>query len=114
MSTEEFFVESDNDCPVVVSVGAALNKFGELEVEMEKTRHTGRRKEEKTVATLDREETRELARRLGVEPEGLSGALREHFEDGGLPFSPGDVERLFGETLDFLLDNGARYRLRRE
>lgn len=112
MSEKEFFVESDNDQSVVASMGASVNKFGEFVVEMEKERR-GRRWE-KTLAVVDRTDTRELARALGVREEELSGTVASRFGEAGANLTVGDVERLFSEVLEFILDHGVRYRLRCE
>ena len=114
MSAKEFFVESDNDQPVVASLGAAVNKFGEFVVEMEKERYGRRSRTEKTLAVVDREDARELAKALGVGEDELSRALNGHFGEVGRNLSVADVEKLFGEVLDFILDHGVRYRLKRE
>ena len=114
MERKEFFVESDNDQPVVASVGAALNKFGELEVEFERMSYGRRRGKSKMVATVDRYDTKELAAALGVDAAEVSGVMAERLGDAGVNPSPSDVEALFGAALEFILDNGVRYRLKRD
>ena len=57
---------------------------------------------------------RELAKALGVGEDELSRALNGHFGEVGRNLSVADVEKLFGEVLDFILDHGVRYRLKRE
>lgn len=63
-------------------------------------------------AILDAEETKLLANHLNVELSELTTFFSEEFDDSGTCAHACDGEYLFADILDFILDCGAKYKLK--
>ncbi len=102
---------TDDDLPVVATLYVWLSEVGELLVEYHREALHGRGGETTTRAVVDEEETETMARYFGLPKEALPALFEErcslHYAT-----TAGEVERLFQEALELILETGAQYRFR--
>lgn len=108
---EKNLIITDGDLDVEVAVYAMLNEFHELVIEYCHNDDMAPGRSFSRSATVDREETREIARLLNIKVEDLPKRIHE---ECGVSYgsTPSHAETVFQETLDFILDCGARYELK--
>lgn len=108
---EKNLIITDGDLDVEVAVYAMVNEFHELVIEYCHNDDMAPCRSFSRSATVDREETREMAKLLNIKVEELPKRL---YEECGVSYgsTPSHAETVFQETLDFILDCGARYELR--
>lgn len=108
---EKNLIITDGDLDVEVAVYAMVNEFYELVIEYCHNDDILPDRSFRRSATVDREETREMAKLLNIKVEELPKRL---YEECGVSYgsTPSHAETVFQETLDFILDCGARYELR--
>lgn len=114
LSLKQVIVESNDDLEIWSSITVWESPRQELVVQLEFIDYDDRDRDSKTFATLDRDETALLAECLHIAAEALPQALFDRFGDTSNSAVPSEVEALFQEILNFVLDHGARYRLSRE
>ena len=122
MEDRGFCIESDGDQPVVATVSVEFDRWGELQVELayedyrrpEREGSRSRLPRRRARATVDRADAERMARRLGKLVAQLPAAFEERWGDAGWCLPPRQVEAIFGEMLEFILDCGVQYRLRDE
>lgn len=108
---EKNLIITDGDLDVEVAVYAMVNEFYELVIEYCHNDDMAPCRSFSRSATVDREETREMAKLLNIKVEELPKRL---YEKCGVSYgsTPSHAETVFQETLDFILDCGARYELK--
>ncbi len=108
---EKNLIITDGDLDVEVAVYAMVNEFHELVIEYCHNDDMAPGRSFSRSATVDREETREMAKQLNIKVEELPKRL---YEECGVSYgsTPSHAEMVFQETLDFILDCGARYELK--
>lgn len=108
---EKNLIITDGDLDVEVAVYAMVNEFHELVIEYCHNDDMAPDRSFSRSATVDREETREIARLLNIKVEDLPKRI---YEECGVSYgsTPSHAETVFQETLDFILDCGARYELK--
>ena len=108
---EKNLIITDGDLDVEVAVYAMVNEFYELVIEYCHNDDILPDRSFRRSATVDREETREMAKLLNIKVEELPKRL---YEECGVSYgsTPSHAETVFQETLDFILDCGARYELK--
>lgn len=114
LTLKQVITESNDDLEIWSSITVWESPRQELIVQLEFIDYTDRERDRKTFATLDRDETHLLAERLHLSPEALPQALFDRYGDTSNTAVPSEVEALFQEILNFILDHGARYRLTQE
>lgn len=114
LTLKQVIVESNDDLEIWSSITVWESPRQELIVQLEFIDYDNRDRDRKTFATLDRDETRLLADQLHLSAEALPQALFDRYGDTSNSAVPSEVEALFQEILNFILDHGARYRLTQE
>lgn len=110
-SVDKCLIITDIDLPVVASVFALINHSGELVVEYRLEDDNEPRRNSTKRATVDRDDTLTMARRLHISVEELPARLNEECgtaSDG----TPSEVEYIFGEALNYIIEAGVQYRLK--
>ena len=111
---EQVIAESNDEMEIWSSVTVWRNSNNELMVRLEFTDSDDPERNYQLSAIIDRDEIKSLASSLGTAPDSLPSVLFGHFGTTSNCMVPSEVEVLFQEILNFILDNGARYRLNRE
>ena len=108
---EKNLIITDGDLDVEVAVYAMVNEFYELVIEYCHNDDISPDRSFRRSATVEREETREMAKLLNIKVEDLPKRI---YEECGVSYgsTPSHAETVFQETLDFILDCGARYELK--
>lgn len=109
----ELLVESDNDLPFGVSLDAGLGEDHNLILCMERWDLESPKYGYVLYAIVDKDDTLLMANRLGIQVEELPKCLKSRFGTDSGAWVPSRVEALFSELLNFILDCGVRYRLKR-
>ena len=107
-------VESDNDLEIVGTIVSGFDYLNNLIVEYRFEDYRSCGKDYSYSAIIDEDDAKVMARYLNVPLSSLPKVLYDKF---GCPFSdilvPSEVEGIFGDILNFVLDCGARYKLKR-
>ena len=111
LTLKQVIVESHDDLEIWSSITVWEGARQELVIQLEFTDYDDPDRETKTSATLDRDEAATLAKHLHITAEALPQALFDRYGDTSNLAVPSEVEALFQEILNFILDHGARYRL---
>ena len=108
---EKNLIITDGNLDVEVAVYAMVNEFYELVIEYCHNDDILPDRSFRRSATVEREETIEIARLLNIKVEELPKRL---YEECGVSYgsTQSHAEMVFKETLDFILDCGARYELK--
>ena len=108
---EKNLIITDGDLDVEVAVYAMVNEFYELVIEYCHNDDISPDRSFRRSATVEREETREIARLLNIKVEDLPKRI---YEECGVSYgsTQSHAEMVFKKTLDFRLDCGARYELK--
>ncbi|HJB72143.1 hypothetical protein [Barnesiella sp. ET7] len=114
LTLKQVIVESHDDLEIWSSITVWEGARQELVIQLEFTDYDDPDRETKTSATLDRDEAATLAKHLHITAEALPQALFDRYGDTSNLAVPSEVEALFQEILNFILDHGARYRLTQE
>ncbi len=111
---EKFIAGSDDDMPIGASVVAGFDDNKDFVVEFEFNDYENPERDYLIRATVEMDEAREMAGRIQKSVLDLPDLLQQNFpkEPKTLP-GISDMEKTFQEILDFLLDNGAHYTLKR-
>lgn len=107
-------VESDNDLEIVGTIVSGFDYLNNLIVEYGFEDYRSGGKDYSYSAIIDEDDAKVMARCLKVSLSSLPQILYDKF---GRSFSeilvPSEVEGIFGDILNFVLDCGARYKLKR-
>lgn len=114
LTLKQVIVESNDDLEIGSSITVWESPRKELVVQLDFIDYDDRERDNKVLATLDRDETTLLANRLHLDIGALPTVLFERYGDTSNRAVPSEVEARFQEILNFLLDQGVRYRLTRE
>lgn len=104
-------IESDEDLEIVSTIDAEYNSKSNLVIEYYCINYEKRRKVIDYTATVDKENTEKLAKRLKVNPIDLPQAIYDEFGDSTGVSRLSDIEYVFKEILDFIPDCGVKYKL---
>lgn len=110
----ELIVESDEDLEIFSSLCAGFDDRGNLVIELDFDDLTSRHRKHLTYAILDGDETKILADSLHIPPQDIPARLRERFQCQWPIPVPSEVGDTFRDILNFIIDCGAKYRLREE
>lgn len=102
-------IESDEDLEIVSTIDAEYNSKSNLVIEYYCINYEKRRNVIDYTATV--ENTEKLAKRLKVNPIDLPQAIYDEFGDSTGVSRLSDIEYVFKEILDFILDCGVKYKL---
>lgn len=114
LSSSVMVAESDEDMEIGASVVAGIDRYGNLVVGMDFIDYEDHGRDYEQHAIVERELAEAMARRLGTRMERLPRLLADRCGDDSRILVPSQVEAVFQQTLEFMLDYGARYRLRRD
>ncbi len=110
---EELIMESDNDLPICSLITASFDGLQGLAVTLEHEDYEEPEYAYQVQATVGKEDVRLMAQNLGVSPPSLPSFLSSRFGNTSGTIAPSEAEAVFKEILDFILDCGARYHLKR-
>ncbi len=111
LTSEIIIIESDEDLEIVSTITAEYNSKKNFVVEYYCINHEKGRKVIDYTATVDKENTAILAKRLKVDPINLPQVIYDEFGDCTGTSRLSDIEYVFKEILDFILDRGVKYKL---
>lgn len=107
----KIIAESDGDLPFGSCVSADINFRKELVIEYVTTDYKTEI-EQKKVAVVDNEDSLRMAEYLGVELEALPQSIFDECGDSSGVCTPSEVQGIFKDVLEYILDCGARYVLK--
>ena len=109
--SEKILINTDVDLPIQASVCALVNDRGELVIDYTYEDDEELSSDFRRAAIVDREDTLEMAKYYGVQVEQLPQLL---YDECGVAYDsvPSDVERVFQDVLNFILESGVRYKFR--
>lgn len=99
---------SHEDLETWATVEAGIDGYGQLVVRY--THYHYDQSKSHVSASVDKGDTATLARQLEVDPDGIIDVLIDEYEDA-FPFNPSEVETIFQDILEKILDYGVHYRL---
>ena len=114
MRDEALIAESDNDMEIVSSLSVGFDLFGNLVVEMDYADGSDSRYDYRLDAIVDKDELVLLSRELESFNKSLPLAISDRFGKGWKLLTPSDIDGVFSDILDFILDCGAHYKLKRD
>ncbi len=114
LSSSVMVAESDEDMDMGASVVAGIDRYGNLVVGMDFFDLDDHGRDYELHAIVEREPAEAMARRLGTRMERLPQLLADRCGDRSRMLDISEVEAVFQQTLEFMLDCGVRYRLRRD
>lgn len=107
-------VESDNDLEIVGTIVSGFDYLNNLIVEYRFEDYRSSGKDYNYSAIIDEDDAKVIARHIKVSLSSLPQVLYDKF---GCSFSeilvPSEVEGIFSDILNFVLDCGAKYKLKR-
>ncbi len=105
-------VSSHEDLDVWSTIEVGIDDFKCMDMHLEFVDSSDQKHH--THATLDRENTAALAKKLKTDVAHLPDAIDEEFGNlGNSMLLPSQVEAIFQEMLEYILDHGLHYRLKR-
>ena len=107
----KIIAEADGDLPFGDSVSAEINYRKELVIEYTYTDYRTEI-ESKKLATVDREDTAKMAAFLNVPIEQLPQRIWEECGDSSDICTYSEINGIFKDVLDYILDCGVRYVLK--
>ena len=108
---EQVIAESNDEMEIWSSVTVWRNSNNELMVRLEFADSDDPKRNYQLSAIIDRDEIKSLAASLGSTTDSLPAVFFDRFGTTSNCMVPSEVEALFQEILNFILNNGARYRL---
>ncbi len=111
---KEVIVESNDDLEIWSSITIWDNSQKELIIQLEFIDYPKHKRDHKIYATIDSDEATTMAQNLHIDVADLPHAIFEKYGDTSNSTVPSKVEAIFEEILNFILDCGARYRLKRD
>lgn len=110
LALEKLIAETHNDFDVYSSVVVGFDDAKNLVVELERSDSNRPRHNRKNRAVVNAEEALLLAKRLNRRLVELPQALSEEFVDTEYDFlTPDDIQTVFREMLDYILELGGHY-----
>lgn len=109
---KEVIVESHDDIEIWSSIIIWESPRKELIIQLEFIDYDNHERDHSIYATIDPDEATTMARSLHIDPDSVPRAIFERFGDTSNTTVPSKVEATFQEILNFILDCGARYRLK--
>lgn len=107
-------IESDNDFPeIITSVSVYFKWNNDLVIELERKDLERPQNDYLWEAVVDSEETGKMARFLHTQPENLPDQIFERFQDTSYCAPPSKSDETFRDILNFVLDCGIHYRLKK-
>lgn len=100
---------SHEDFEIMAAIEAGIDDFDQLVVRLIGYNYSSSKII--TVATVDKEDTATLARSLDSDITDLPDILYEEYEDIFL-FLPSEVNAVYQDILEKILDHGVKYRLK--
>lgn len=101
---------SHEDLDTWATVEAGIDDYSQLAVRYTYYHYDGSKS--LVGAVVDKEDTATLAGQLGVGIDGLAGVLADEYEDT-YSFGASEVEAIFQDILEKILDHGVKYHLKR-
>lgn len=114
MTLQEIIAESHDDLPIWSSVTVGFEDDKSLTVLLEHDDYDEPDYAYRIYATVDKHDALDMARRLNVPLTALPSIIFKRYGDTSNLSVPSEVEAAFKDILDFILDCGVRYRLKRE
>lgn len=112
---EEFIASSDDDMEIHASVAAGFDTRKNLVVRLKYTDYDFRKNSYTQSAVIDEEEAWQLSKTLGTRLTNIPKLLSEKFGDQTSTQSlPSDVEDIFKDILDFIIDSGGHYKIKKD
>ncbi len=113
LTNEELIAESDEDLEIGDDIVAGFDFRDRLVIQMEHTDFEQSRFNRKISAVIDEDELSLIAKALDCDSQDLPKALSERFAPESFSLRPSEVEGIFQEILEFILDCGCHYKLER-
>lgn len=112
LTLERIIIESDSDLEIVATIVTGYDTMKHFVIQFiyEDYRKGGRNNS--YCAVMDEEEVATMAHHLHISPNELPQALYDAFGDKSGIAVPSEVESVFQEILEYILDCGARYSLK--
>lgn len=111
----EEIASSDDDMPIWSSVEVGFDDYKNLVVHLDYVDYENHKYDQDVYATVDRDETFAMAEYLKINPVDLPKAIyNELGNDENYLLVPSDIEKIFQDILEFILDCGVHYRLSRK
>ena len=111
----EEIAASDDDMPIWRCVEVGFDDYKNLVVHLDHDDYGDHRYDHDIYATVDRDETFAMAEYLRINTVDLPKAIyNELGNKENYLLVPSDIEKIFQNILEFVLDCGVHYRLRRE
>ena len=108
----EELIEVDNDAPYSYWVSVEVTEKQEMIIELEYKNFENHAHDYKQQAIVDSENTAIISNHLQVQLSSLTEYLHEEYYHS-ISYNEGeDAEGLFADLLDFILDCGAKYKLK--
>lgn len=104
--------ESDNDMEIVASIVVGFDYLNNFVVKYSFEDYREYGKDWERSAIVDEDDAKRMAQRLRVPLSDLPQIIYDKFNDFSGIAVPSEVEDTFKEILDFVLDCGARYKLK--
>lgn len=112
LTSEKIIVESDSDIEIVATIVAGFDYLNNFVVQYNFEDYREGGKDYTHSAIVDEEDAKVMARHLKVSYADLPQALYNEFGDTTGLSVPSEVESVYKDILNFLLDCGAKYRLK--
>ena len=103
------FASSHEDLETWAALEAGIDDFLQLVVCL--SYYEFDNKEHKRYAIVDKDDTATLAQSLGLDVTGLPEMLCDEYKDD-YSWSPSEVEAIFQDVLEKILDHGVKYHLK--
>lgn len=112
LTSEKIIVESNSDIEIVATIVAGFDYLNNFVVQYHFEDYRVGGKDYTHSAIVDEEDAKGMARHLKVSYAGLPQALYDEFGDTTGLSVPSEVESVYKDVLDFILDCGAKYKLK--
>ena len=106
-------VESDNDLEIVGTIVSGFDYLNNLVVEYGFEDYRSGGKDYSYYAIIDEDDAKVMAKHLKVPLSSLPKVLYDEFGSFSDILVPSEVEGIFSDILNFVLDCGAKYKLKR-
>ncbi len=112
LNFEEVITESNDDLNIWASITVGFDTFGNLVVKKEFIDYDEHDRDRESYAVVDKDDVETMSRHLKTDKKALPAILFKKFGDTSNTMVPSDVEKLFGDIVDFIFDCGAKCRLK--
>lgn len=111
LTSERMIIESGGDLEVVSTIVAGYDYRKNFVVQYYCMNYEKSRREVNYTATVDKEDAEAMAKHLTVAPTDLPQVIYDEFGDCTGISRLSDIEYVFKDILDFILDRDVKYRL---